>query len=297
MRLRARPGERRDSVRAPVGGDGPLASNGHTTLIQAVGQYVSTLRRDKKGDKADADTLKELQRFVSWCRHDRAMADISPSVIGAYADSVAGTGTNPQAAERLQAVRKFLTFARKEDIIAINLAQHVRIRRARTRGAAGGVVQEEPRVQLTAEGHKQLTAELEGLKAQRAPLAIEIQKAAADKDVRENAPLEAAREELGRVESRIREIELTLDNAVVIDPSDPTRSQTVKLGTVVSVQDVSSGRKSSYTVVSASEANPLDLKISDVSPLGKELLGKAAGTEVYAHVSGRTMTYKILSIS
>ena len=274
-----------------------MASNGHTTLIQAVGQYVSALRGDKKGDKADADTLKELQRFVSWCRHDRVMADISPSVIGAYADSVAGSGTNPQAAERLQAVRKFLSFARKEDIIAINLAQHVRIRRARTRGAAGGVVQEEPQVHLTAEGKAQLTAELDNLKAQLEPLREAVTKAAADKDVRENAPLEAAREEQGRVQSRIREIELTLDNSVVIDASDPTRSQIVKLGTVVSVEDVKSGRKSSYTVVSASEANPLDLKISDVSPLGKELLGKAAGTEVYAQVSGRTMTYKILSIS
>ena len=267
-----------------------MASIAHTTLLQTVGQYVSTL----KGE--NVDTHKELQRFVSWCGPHRVMTEISPSVIGDYADSVAGTGTTPQAAERLQVVRKFLTFARKKEVIGINLAQHVRIRRARSRRGAG-VVQNDPQIQLTAEGYDQLTAELEHLRSLRGPLAIEIQKAAADKDVRENAPLEAAREEQGRVEARIRDIELTLNNAVVIDASDPTRSQTVKLGTNVAVQDVSSGRKSSYTVVSASEANPLDLKISDVSPLGKALLGRAAGHEVEAQTPRGTMKYKILNLS
>jgi transcription elongation factor GreA len=251
---------------------------------------VSTL----KGESAE--THKELQRFVSWCGANRVIAQISPSVIGDYADSVAGTGTTPQAAERLQVVRKFLTFARKKGIIEINLAQHVRIRKARsTQGR--GIAHEDPQIQLTAEGHEQLVSELESLRSQRPLLSIEIQKAAADKDVRENAPLEAAREELGRVDSRIRDIELTLNNAVVIDANDPSRSQTVKVGTVVFVQDVSSGRKSEYTVVSASEANPRGKKISDVSPLGKALLGRASGHEVDAQTPRGTMKYKILNIS
>ena len=267
-----------------------MASNGHTTLLQTVGQYVSTL----KGETAD--THRELQRFVSWCGPARVMTEISPSAIGDYADSIAGPGTTPQAAERLQVVRKFLTFARKKEIIGINLAQHVRIRRARSRQGKA-VVHDDPQIQLTAEGHEQLTAELENLKLMRGPLAAEIQRAAADKDVRENAPLEAAREEQGRVESRIREIEHVLNNAVVIDASDPSRSLTVKLGTIVSVRQLSSGRTSSYTVVSASEANPLDSKISDVSPLGKALLGRAAGHEVDAQTPSGMMKYKIVTIA
>ena len=224
------------------------------------------------------------------------IAQISPSVIGDYADSVAGTGTTPQAAERLQEVRKFLSFAHKEGIITTRLAQHVRVRKART-SQGRGVAHEEPQIQLTAEGYDQLVNELESLKSQLGPLSIEIQKAAADKDVRENAPLDAAREEQGRVHSRIRDIEVTLNNAVVMDASDPSRSQTVKLGTVVVVQGVSSGRKSEYTVVSGSEANPLERKISDVSPLGKALLGRAAGHEVDAETPRGTMKYKILNIS
>ncbi len=272
------------------GGDRLLVSKAPTTLLETIGVYVGTL----KGD--NPETHKELQRFVSWFNANRVLTDISPSAIGDYADSVAGTGTTPQAAERLQEVRKFLSFARKKGIIEVNLAQHVRSRKARTRQGRT-VLQEEQQIELTAEGHDQLTRELESLKSQRAPLAVEIQRAAADKDVRENAPLEAAREELGRVESRIRDIEAILNSAVVIDASDPSRSLTVKLGTVVVVQDVSSGRKSTYTVVSGPEANPLEYKISDVSPIGRALLGRASGHEVAADTPRGTMKYKILKIS
>ncbi len=268
-----------------------MVSNAPTTLLETISVYVGTLKKE------DTDrTHKELQRFVTWCGPNRVIRDITPSAIGDYANSVAGSGTTPQAAERLQVVRKFLTFARKKQIIDVNLAQHVRVRRAKTRQGRT-VLQEEEQIELTADGHKQLADELGALKAQLEPLAAEIQRAAADKDVRENAPLEAAREEKGRVDSRIRDIEAILNSAVVIDASDPSRSQTVKLGTKVEVQDTSSGRKSEYIVVSASEAKPLERKISDVSPLGKALLGRASGHEVAADTPRGTMKYKILSIS
>ena len=264
-----------------------------TTLLETIGVYVA----DPKTKTDDTDqTHKELQRFVTWCGPNRVIRDITPSTIGDYANSVAGSGTTPQAAERLQVVRKFLTFARKKQIIDVNLAQHVRVRRAKTRQGRT-VLQEEHQIELTADGHKQLVGELETLKAQLEPLAAEIQRAAADKDVRENAPLEAAREEKGRVDSRIRDIQATLNSAVVIDASDPSRSLTVKLGTKVEIQDISSGRKSEYIVVSASEARPLESKISDVSPLGKALLGRAAGHEVDTQTPRGTMKYKILNIS
>jgi transcription elongation factor GreA len=127
-------------------------------------------------------------------------------------------------------------------------------------------------------------------------LALEIQKAAADKDVRENSPLEAAREQLGQVEARIREIESTLIKAVVIDESGKSKSMTVRRGAAIWVQDVKSGKKFRYTVVDASEANPLESKISDVSPLGKVFLGQQAGQQVAAVTPRGTVDYKILEI-
>ena len=205
------------------------------TIFQAVGMYVRTLKEKDK----DEETYRELQRFVTWCGQDRVMSTINPSFIGDYADSVTGAGSagiRPQAAERLQAVRKFLTFAHKEGITERKLATHVRIRRSRTKLGAGGV-QEESQIQLTPAGYAAHLTELETLKSQRPDLAAEIQRAAADKDVRENAPLDAAREEQGRVESRISVIEDILNKAVVMDEADMGRSLIVKLGATVKVKE------------------------------------------------------------
>ncbi len=278
-----------------------MQSEGPTTLLETVGKYIEYAERLKGYNPEEAP--KELQRFVSWCGASRSIKDILPSVIGDYADKVAGTGTTPQAPERLQEVRKFLSYVRNNEFgpkdkngKQVNLAHHVRVRRARVRQTRSAM-QEEKFIELTAEGHEQLVNELKSLKSQRSHLATEIQRAAADKDVRENAPLEAAREEAGRVESRVREIEFTLGNAVVIDENDPTRSQIIKRGTVVEVRDIHSEREFKYTVVSSSEANPLDFKISDASPLGKVLLGRAAGHEVVADTPRGNVTYKIVRIS
>ena len=270
--------------------------NGHATLLQAVGEYVASLNKSSKGDSADPHTQNALHKFVEWCGKDKPLSAIPPSVIGAYADGVVGTGNTPQTAEKLQAVRKFLTYAHKNGLIEVRLAQHIRVRRPRIK-QGGAALQEDAPEQLTAEGHARLTDELGTLKSQLGPLSDAIQKAAADKDVRENAPLEAAREDKGRVDSRIREIEATLSNAVVIDASARGRSQTVRLGTTVSVEDISSGSTAEFTVVSVSEANPMEKKISDVSPLGKALLGKAAGSEIENETHRGITRYKILEIS
>jgi transcription elongation factor GreA len=274
-----------------------LEPNGHTTLIQAFGQYVSKHVMSMKGDKAE--TSKELQRFVQWCGPHKVMGDVTPSMIGDYVERVIGSGTTPQAPERLQAVRQFLSFAHKEQIIERKLAQHVRVRRVRPRFGTGSL-QEDSRIQLTEEGHEQLVAELESLKARRPELSEAIRLAAADKDVRENAPLEAAREDAGRVQGRISEIEQTLNNSVVMDAAAIARSRVVKLGAVVSVLDLSPERRSSqpadYTVVSASEVKPPE-KISDVSPLGGALLGRSVGHEVDVQTPRGMMKYKILGIS
>ncbi|MCH8110311.1 MAG: transcription elongation factor GreA [Chloroflexi bacterium] len=247
------------------------------TLLQAAGHYASNVKA-----KDNHEVMRrELFRFVNWCGPDKLLAQINPSEIGDYADQLGGTGTSPQAVERLQVIRDFLSFSKKKGLLEKNLAQHLRIRKPRTRvGKAQGREPAEV-IELTSSGYTQLVDELERLKSERAPIAMQIQKAAADKDVRENAPLEAAREQLGLVESRIRTIENTLKYAVVIDQSLRKGSnQTVKLGMRVSVKDLKTKRESTYTLVSGSEANSLEGKISDVSPLGKAIVGCKVGQEV-----------------
>ena len=151
-------------------------------------------------------------------------------------------------------------------------------------------------MQLTPEGHATLVAEMERLKGERAPIAAQIRSAAADKDVRENTPLEAAREHLGRVESRITEIESTLKNAVVVDPSRVV-GQSVTVGARVLLRDIGTGRKTKYVVVSAREANPLEGRISDASPVGRALIGKAAGEEVEVKTPRGAQRYRIEEVS
>ncbi len=248
------------------------------TLLQAAGNYAGNVKA-----KDNHEVMRrELFRFVNWCGPDRLLAQISPSEIGDYADQLGGTGTSPQAVERLQVIRDFLSYSKKKGLLEKNLAQHLRIRKPRTRVVKAQGREAEEVIELTSSGHTQLVEELERLKSERAPIAIQIQKAAADKDVRENAPLEAAREQLGLVESRIRTIENTLKYAVVIDQSLRRRgsNQIVKLGMRVSVKDLKTKRESTYTLVSGSEANSLEGKISDVSPLGKAIVGCKVGQEV-----------------
>lgn len=262
------------------------------TLLEVVGIYVDSF----KAKDSDQSLHRELTKFIKWCGPNRSFTDISPSEIGDYAEQVGGTGTTPLATERLQVVRGFLSYARKQGLIEVNLAQHVRIRKAKNRGRVSTKTGVEA-IGLTAEGHSKLQSQLASLKSERQPLALQIQKAAADKDVRENAPLEAAREQLGLVEGRIREIEDTLKKAVVVDASKRKKSKIVDIGTKVSVKDKETGKQTSYTLVGRTESNPLEARISDVSPLGKALVGKTVGDEIDVVTPGGLVRYSVTRVS
>lgn len=264
-----------------------------TTLLDAVGLYLA-------GRKSSADMepqqKRELDRFAHWCGLDRTISDIRPSEIGEYAEQMSGSGASLQAAMGLQAVRDFLTYAKKKGLTPSNLALHVRIPKSKTRGGKRGARSGEGGTELTAEGYAQLKAELEKLNAERGPLAIQIKNAAADKDVRENAPLEAAREQLGYVESRILKLESTLRTAVIVDASQRA-APTIRLGNRVLVKDVESGTEKTYVLVSPTEAKPLEGRISNESPLGKALLSRAVGQEIEVITPRGKTRYSILTVS
>lgn len=262
------------------------------TVLDAIGIYAGAL----KTKEVQADLQKQLMRFGQWCGPERKLSDLEPSEIGLYAEHSNGTGNGIQTAERLQEVKKFLAFAKKKGMIEQNLAQHLRIRKPRTRTSAkSSGDRKRDVIEMTAEGHAELLQEVERLRAERGPITEEIHKAAATKDVRENAPLEAAREQLGQVESRIREIDATLNFAVIVDPSQ-RRGQSIQLGSQVVLKDGSSSRETRYTVVSASEAKPLDGKISDVSPVGNALMGRRAGQQISVDTPQGKIQYKIVRV-
>jgi transcription elongation factor GreA len=269
-----------------------VESSQSITLSEAVRLYVDSI----KSKDSRNGIHKELFRFLNWCGPDRTLFDLSPPEIGDYAERMTGVGASSQATDHLQAVRRFLSYSRKKGLIERNLAQHVRIPKSKARSASGSAETQNV-VELTAEGHSRLETQLETLKAERAPLAQQIRRAAADRDVRENAPLEAAREQLGHVEARIRTIEGTLKSAVIIDSSSLERVPTIRLGTRVVVKEVNGGREVKCTLVDRTEASPLEGRISDVSPLGKALKGNAAGQEVEASTPRGKIRYRILKVT
>ena len=261
------------------------------TVIEGISKYINNPRTKTDGPH----TASELGRFAQYYGADRVLKEIDPSEVGSYSESISEGGAVPQAAEKLQVVRAFLSYMKKSGHLEVNLAQHVRIKKNRVRNNKPADIQEV--IELTPAGHKQLNAELESLKNERVGLAEEIHKAAQDKDVRENAPLEAAREQQGHVEARIRDIELQLRNAVVIDPKKRRKDARVGIGAKVTLKDLTSGKEQGYTVVSVSEANPLENKISNVSPVGKAVMKRVAGQQIEVDTPLGKQSFLIVRVS
>lgn len=129
-------------------------------------------------------------------------------------------------------------------------------------------------ISLTAEGKKELEAELEELIKNRPVVAEKIATARAFGDLSENEEYSSARNEQKMAESRILEIQEILKNAKIIRGGKKDKAD---LGATISLE--MNGRTVEYTLVGPTEANPLEGKISNESPIGKALLGKKAGEE------------------
>ncbi len=146
---------------------------------------------------------------------------------------------------------------------------------------------------LTAEGKQELENELVQLKDQRAPAAERLKTARGFGDLAENAEYDAARRDLERIESRISEIEHIVQNSEIIKGS---KANSVRLGAAVSLKS-DSGKTLQFSIVGTVEADPLEGKISDESPIGKALMGKTVGDSVEIVTPSETAVYKVRSIS
>ena len=277
---------------------------GSTTIQEALDMYVRSLKTGSKSKgKSDSSDKpidhKALYQFVQYFSPNAPLQKLTPSDIGAYAESVNGTGTTPRATEQLQAVKDFLAYTKKEKgLTEENLARYVRIRKVRSRAGAAVVSSEAQPIELTSEGHTQLVMQRDRLLVESESLVEEIRKARADGDVTENSPLDAAREEQGRVEARIQEITATLEKSVIIDEGQARENKVVKIGARVEVKDLNSGKEATvYTLVNKTEANPLEYRISDDSPMGKALLGKRVGEQLLVVTPRGEQNYEVISIT
>lgn len=145
---------------------------------------------------------------------------------------------------------------------------------------------------LTQAGVNELKLELEALIGKRVGVADAIKTARELGDLSENAEYQAARAEQDRHETRISEIENILQNLEII--KKPRGDSKVQLGSTVKLKGA---KNKEFQVVGTVEADPLNGKISDESPIGQAMLGKAVGDTVEIQTPHDTSTYKIAAIS
>jgi len=146
--------------------------------------------------------------------------------------------------------------------------------------------------QITAAGKLDLEKELEELKASRGDIAQRIADARSQGDLSENSEYDEALNQQGQLEGRIAEIEEILQNASIIKTKATDK---VTVGCTVELQ--TGAKKVEYTIVGSVEADPLEGKISDESPIGKALLGKKVGDSVEIKTPSGAASYKITKIS
>jgi transcription elongation factor GreA len=147
---------------------------------------------------------------------------------------------------------------------------------------------------MTQEGIDELQKELDERTAARTSIADRIKTAREFGDLSENAEYASAMGEKEQNETRIVEVEHILNNAELI--TVPKNDSKVRLGSSVKLKS-SDGKEKSFSVVGTVEADPLEGKISDESPIGKALLGKKVGEEVEIVTPAETAIYTVVSIS
>ena len=260
-------------------------------LSAAFQYYVQSSSR-----KLNNTAQQEIGRMVRWLGAERVVETITPSEIGLYSDEFAKRSSTTTSPQKVAHIKKFLAFLRTSELTNSNLASHLRMKKSNvgkiTKKLEDTKVEQ---INLTEAGYKDYLKQLKDYKSERPQLADEVRRAAADGDIRENAPLDAAREKIEIVNSKIFEIEAILKVANIID--NTTGGDRIVIGSKVSVKNHQNENNYEYQLVEANEANPLLGKISSVSPVGSAILGRRIGDEVTVSTPGGEQIYTIDSIN
>ncbi|MFH0770563.1 MAG: transcription elongation factor GreA [Candidatus Peregrinibacteria bacterium] len=153
---------------------------------------------------------------------------------------------------------------------------------------------------VTKEGLKQLKDELDFLKTvRRQEVAQRLKEAISYGDLSENSEYEEAKNEQAFVEGRVLELEQKIKNAKIItDKTDVKKSKEIEIGSTVQVRNkTDNDEPETYTIVGSTEANPIEHKISNESPVGKALIGTRKGDIVTVATPAGSMKYEVLKVA
>ena len=267
------------------------------SISEALTHFVA----DKKSAKSAQQGHQELGRFVAWCGRERKVSELAPSEVAEYAQQIGLGGS--ESVHRLGPVKIFLAYWKDQGWINNGLASHLRVPRTRrtvsgnntstrsgNRGTVGGS-------HLSQEGYDRMVVQLDDLKDQRALVLEDIKRAMADKDFRENAPLDAAKDQQGIIELRIRELEASINNAQILPEGLSSKVARSSVGAKLTLKDTNSGKTVAYTLVDVREADVAEGKISTTSPVGLALLDRMVGEEVTINVPKGTLRYLVQRIT
>ena len=156
---------------------------------------------------------------------------------------------------------------------------------------------EEKKNILTYAGLKKYEDELHSLKVERRQeVAQKFKEAMEQGDLSENAEYDAAKDEQRDIEARIEELEKILKNVEVVTGEDVALDR-ISVGCRVKIHDIEFDEDLDYSIVGSTEANSLENKISNESPVGKALMGAKVGDVVKVDTMAGSLSYKILSIA
>ena len=266
----------------------PDSAPASSRLGQVATQFLQGLPSEER-----PRSQQEIHKFVRWYGEERELSELTIPEVANYAEQT--TSTTTEAAEKLGIVKTFLAYGYKQGLTRANLAVHIKVKKTSSKSLHSSKRRSKATVVLTNQGYADLKAQLATLKNERPRIAEELRKAAADKDFRENAPLDAAREYQGQLEARIREMESTLRMATVMNKQQ-AGGVAVAVGDRVVLRDLASGEALDYTLVDAREANPLEGKLSHTSPMGQALLGRQRGDKVEVKAPAGILHYQIEDI-
>lgn len=151
-------------------------------------------------------------------------------------------------------------------------------------------------VQLTREGKERLEEELRQLRKETLPqLTRAMQYANEEGDTSEHSEYDDLKESYVHADNRVREIEYTLEHAILIE--EGSKDGTIALGSHITVQSDDDEEDENWVLVSAEEADPLRGRISDDSPVGHELLGKRKGDSFTVTTPGGQVSYKVIDVN
>ena len=268
-------------------------------IAPKVSEALTQFEGQKKAKKTTKEGYQELRKFVRWSG-DRLVSKFTPHDMEQYAREV-GQGGADSAQQRLQPVKAFVDYWKEQGWISIRLATHLRPPRSKAAGTSRGAGRqargvEEGVTYLSKDGYDRLVQQVEDLKSERISVTEEIRRAMADKDFRENAPLDAAKDRQGRIETQIRELEASIVNAQILPEGRDVPITRSTVGARMKVKNKDTGDVMEYTLVDAREADVASRRISIQSPVGQALLDHSIGEEVVVPTPKGTITYIVQDV-